>query len=552
MKYLKQYINKASILSVSICLAMFASCSDYLDVSPTDQPESKDMYKTPKQAEQGIIGVYSDLRDLSNDVYLHMSECRSDNAWVLPETDGFRDYSEIGTFRATYELKTFDNAWNSLYKIIYDANVALAKIPDITFTKEDLKNQLIGEAHFLRGWAYFELVRLYGNVPIIDRPMTTAEVNKVGQSPAQNVYDKIIVPDLKAAEEMLPVTANMKTSNNTSAAGQGRADKIATQAMLGRVYMTMAGFPLKNSSAQDLAEVKLKEVIDFARQNNKYWAPDSTEWKKQWLSENNNKYSIFAIQYRSGGTGNPAIFNFTPILPPTYTTIRIFGNSIYLEKSLMYEFSKMQSNGKQDARGIGTTVLNGYDAERNYPAYPNTTEKVNIEGVGNVEVYSKSMIYKYTNTLRKRVELGYTANIEPSMKDAYDWPVNYPVIRLEDVMLMYAEILVNKHSNISEAINIVNSIRARAGCDAVKAATTGEALKAIKKERQLEFCGEGIRWFDMVRWGDWKKNVVDKFNRYNNPAGTKVDDVKDGRYLYPIPKSAMITTPGLYKQNTDY
>ena len=70
----------------------------------------------------------------------------------------------------------------------------------------------------------------------------------------------------------------------------------------------------------------------------KFWAPDSTEWRKQWMPDATyyNKYSIFAIQYRSGGTGNPALFEFSPGLPPTYTGQRIFGNELYLEKSLMY------------------------------------------------------------------------------------------------------------------------------------------------------------------------------------------------------------------------
>lgn len=552
MKRIKQYKNKITILAFSMCLVLLSGCNDYLTVAPNDQPEAKNIYKSPKQAEQGILGVYSGLRQLSNDLYFYMSECRSDNAWVLPVTDGFREYSEIGTFRATYELSTFNATWNNLYAVIYDANVALTKIPDIEFTNDILKNQLIGEAYFLRGWAYFELVRLFGNVPVIDRPMSPAEVNQVRQSTAQEVYNKIVVPDLIAAETKLPLNKDMLTANLQSASAQGRADKIATKAMLGRVYMTMAGFPLNDPQAQNLAETKLKEVMDFATQNNKYWAADATEWQKQWMSEYNNKYSIFAIQYRTGGTGNPAIFNFSPALPPSYTTMRIFGNSIFVEKSLMYEFSKIQNNGKQDARGIGTTVLNGFDAEPNFPAYSNIIDKVNIEGVGQVDVYTQSMMYKYTNSLRKRASLGYPISFETQMKDAYDWPVNYPVIRLEDVQLMYAEILLNKKQDISGAMAIVNKIRNRAECDPAIATSVAEAMKAVKKERQIEFCGEGIRWFDMVRWGEWEKNVTDKFNRYNNPVGTEMSNIKPGRYLYPIPKNSIITVPGLYTQNPDY
>ena len=314
----------------------------------------------------------------------------------------------------------------------------------------------------------------------------------------------------------------------------------------------MAGFPLKDVSAEALAETKLKEVLDCADGNGKYWAPTAEEWQKQWLTEYNNKYSIFAIQYRSGGTGNSAIFNFSPALPPSYTSIRIYGNSIFVEKSLKYEFDKVYSNGARDIRGDGATVLDGFDAEPNFPAYSNTKETLEVPGVGEVEVYTKSFFYKYLNSLRKRQSLGYTGNFESEMKDYNDWAVNYPVIRIEDIMLMYAEVLLNKHGDISGAMSYVNKIRQRAGCDAVTAATATDAMKAVKQERRIEFAGEGIRWFDMIRYGEWEKNIKDKLSRYNNPVGTSESYIKPGRYLYPIPQTEMIGFPGLYNQNADY
>lgn len=64
--------------------------------------------------------------------------------------------------------------------------------------------------------------------------------------------------------------------------------------------------------------------------------------------------------------------------------------------------------------------------------------------------------------------------------------------------------------------------------------------------------GEGIRWFDLIRWGEWKSSIVSMFNRYNNPEGTDIGNVKDGRYLCPIPLSQMQARPGLYTQNADY
>jgi len=550
-----KHLNSIKILCLTIGVILIVSCSnDFLTLTPNDQLQTENSYKTPKQAEQAIVGIYSNLRYLANDEYLYLSEVRSDNAWSNPKTDGLREYSEIGSFRAGSDITTFNQVWNEWYKVILDANTAITKIPDITFTTQSTKDQFLGEAYFLRGWAYFELARLFGNVPIIDKPLSAAEVKTIKQSDAAEVYKTMVIPDMSKAEALLPVSSAMKTSEGASATVYGRADKIAAKAMLGRIYMTMAGFPVNDPLAQDSAEVKLKGVMDFSLANsNKYWAGDSTEWKKQWISENNNKYSIFAIQYRSGGTGNTAVFDFSSGLPPTYTTIRIYGNQIYIDKSLMYQMSLLNSAGKPDARVYNTTVLTGYAAETNWPAYSNLLQTVTLpDGTVINNVSSNSMFYKYTNSIRKRASLGYTANIEIAMKDYNDWPVNYPVIRLEDVQLLYAEVLLNKRSDVAGALGIVNKIRARAGADAVSTSlNASQALLAVKAERRIELCGEGVRWFDLVRWNDWKKAITDKFIDYNT-TDVDVSNIKDGRYLYPIPQNQMLVQPGLYVQNPDY
>lgn len=554
---MKTIINYKKILLVVAVALSVVSCKKSLDVPPTDLLDSDGFFQTPVQCEQGIIGIYSGLRSLTNDEYLYMSECRSDNVWVTPLTNGLRDHAEIGTFRAGDDIATFNNVWNEWYKVIYNANIALAKIPDCDFgDNSQMKDQFLGEAHFLRGWAYFELARLFGNIPLIDKPMQPAEVKAVPQSTAKDILDKIVVPDLKAAIEKLPVASQMVNNTNTSIAKAGRADKIAAEAMLGRVYMTMAGFPFNDAAALPLAETTLKSVIDFSESNgNKYWAPDSTEWRKQFMptADYYNKYAIFSIQHRTGGTGNPAIFNFSPALPPSYTDRRIFGNDIFVEKSLMYDFDKVYTTGgspHRDARGYGYSILTGYAAEPNNPAYTQTSEPLTLQDGTVVNVFTRTMIYKFMPSKRKIAALGMSINAEAGMQDDDDWGVNLPIIRLEDVMLMYAEILATKNANAAMAI--VNKIRERAGCAPETAASSAQALAFVKEERRIEFLGEGIRWFDLVRWNEWKTATDAKFDRYNNPEGADKSNVKDGRYLYPIPLSQMEVKPGFYTQNMGY
>lgn len=554
---MKTIINIKYIIAASVFLFAAISCDDFLETPPSDLLSSEGFYQSPSQSEQGIIGIYAGLRNMSNEEYLHLSECRSDNVWVEPQTNGIRDYSEIGTFRAGDDLATINNSWNRWYKVIYDANVAIVKIPDSDFGSYDaMKDQFLGEAYFLRGWAYFELVRLFGNIPIIDSPMSPAEVKNVAQSTAREVYDKIILPDLTAAKEKLPVSANMVDSKNSSIAKSGRADRIAARAMLARVYMTMAGFPINDNSALTLAETELKAVIDYSESNgDKFWASDSTEWRKQWVpsDEYYNKYSVFAIQYRNGGTGNPAIFNFGPALPPTYTGRRIFGNSFWVEKSLMHEFDKTYSiNGetRADARGHGFSIITGYEAEPNYPVYSQEIEKLKLPDGSEVDVFVRTIFYKYLPSMRKIEALGMSIDAEANMIDDDDWAVNYPVIRYEDILLLYAEILASK--DLNGAMNIVNRIRERAGCNSVTASSATEAMEFIKRERRIELMGEGVRWFDLVRWNEWQSAITGMFDRYNNPAGTDKSNVKNGRHLYAIPMNQMNVKPGLYQQNEGY
>lgn len=539
-------------ITITVTLVMFfASCDDFLINPPVDRLTSDGFYQTPKQSEQGVIGIYALLRDISRDEFMYMSEFRSDNIWVrLP--DGYRETSEVSNFRAGPDLNYFNSTWNKWYKVIYDSNVALQKIEACDFGTNDIfKNQLLGEVYFLRGWAYFELVRLFGNIPIIDKPMSPSEVLNVGQSLASEVYAKMVIPDMLKAKEMLPLDINILNSTGKKTPGSGRADKIAAQAMLGRIYMTMAGFPLNDAQAKAQAKTELKAVIDYSESNaNKFWAPDSVEWQKQWMSEYNNKYSIFAIQYRSGGTGNPAIFETGAKCPPSYTGFQVYNElDVWVEKSMVHEYLKVHSTGNRDARGLGHSILLGYAAEPNWPArtpqydqlYPGSPE----------QVPTNTMFYKYLNTKPKRATLGFTENIESGMKDYRDWPVNYPVLRYEDVLLMYAELLAGE-GNPTGAVGIVNKIRQRAGCDEVSASSAAEALNLIKKERRLELFGEGVRWFDLVRWNEWQQTIINMFHAYNNPSGSEDANVKDGRYLYPIPMNQINVKPGLYQQNTGY
>lgn len=183
-------------------------------------------------------------------------------------------------------------------------------------------------------------------------------------------------------------------------------------------------------------------------------------------------------------------------------------------------------------------------------AYSNAKELLTVDGESD-SVYVESIIYKPIPSKPKLDALGLSMNYS-TLKDYNDWPVNYAVIRIEDMMLLQAEILVDE-GKTAEALAIVNEIRSRAGIDPVATdVDAATARKYVRRERRLELFGEGVRWFDQVRYGTWKQDIIDMFARYGNPEGASASNVADGRYLYPIPANQMNITPGLYKQNAGY
>lgn len=528
----------------------FTACSDgYMNTPPANLVSSESFYKTATQADQAVVGLYSDMQRFDYNGYFLMAECRSDNFWVDPQPNALREYSEIGTFRATWSLTSFNDTWNELYKTIYDANVLLSKVDGSEFQSEDTRNQFKGEARFMRGWAYLELARMFGNVPIINKPVTPNESKTVPQSTPREVFDQMVIPDLTEAANLLPYKNKLVDAKGTTVSASGRADKIAAQAMLARAYMTLAGYPFNDTEAKASAKTLLKGILDYSASNgNAYWAPTIEEWKKQWMPSTDyyNKYTIFAIQHRLKENNNYVAFNSTVELAPSLTSIRVMGNSIYIEKSLEYEFER---NNHRDLRGLGTTTLEAQAAEKNFNEYANEQGTYTDENGQVHDVLLKTSFYKFYPSKKKLADLGMSFE-EGQLSNYYDWPTNYPVIRLEDMMLLYAEILADE-GNLTEAMNYVNKIRARAGLDQPTASSKEEAQKYIERERRLELIGEGVRWFDMVRHGNWKETLTKMFNSYNNPEGTNLDFLKN--YLFPIPQNQYNSVAkDFYHQNDGY
>ena len=175
------------IILLASTLFTTASCEDWLEVkSPTSRP-TVDFFQTPVQAEQALLGIYNGLLPVPEYILL-MSDGRSDDVWTEPADDKQRDYVDISVFNPNiYTAGTINSAWNAFYKIVSRSNLFLERVEKLEFNSGedadiDVKATFMAEARFLRAYAYFELVRYFGRVPVATQSLSAAEAMSTPQS----------------------------------------------------------------------------------------------------------------------------------------------------------------------------------------------------------------------------------------------------------------------------------------------------------------------------------------------------------------------------------
>lgn len=236
-------------------------------------------------------------------------------------------------------------------------------------------------------------MRFFGRVPLTTTALTTEEAFQLGQSEASEIYEQVIVPDLQfAVNNLAEVAFDCKNGKHSE-----RVSQTAAKALLGKVYLTMAGFPLYQEGKKAQAANLFKEVIDYADTNSKYWAPDMNAWNNMWIHENDNKYSIFEIQYiTAADEGNPMVTLSVPSNPGTEWCGNnlVTGTHLYIEKGLQMHYIELNEDGKsyKDQRTDGTM---------------NTKETVDEEG--NISTSTGNTFYvKFFESRVKRAKLGYS------------------------------------------------------------------------------------------------------------------------------------------------
>ena len=498
-------INNKTITRVflvgTLMLGM-VSCKDDLMLEPENNITQNSFYTTEQQISQALSGVSSAMINASSrggfdvNFYLLASEVRSNNYTALSQ-NGNRDYYAINRFQDTSSTDEIDILWDDAYQLISYANMLLSRIDAVPFADPAIREQYRSEARFLRSYAYFELMRTFGKVPLIDHPVSPEEAAKIPRTELATLYT-FITSEIEASIGGLKDTYDAKN--------KGRITKAAAHAMLGRIYLTGSGYPLNNGAYVEKARANLLAVIQKEGQFVSF-APTYADLFK---SANDNKYHLFEIQHISGGVSQGSYL--PSYVSPNFGVSDPYYNaqgSLYSSGELGVSQSLISSYEPGDLR-LPLTIKTQFIAQNGQPDNQNFFVKFREKGM--------------------------------VITNRYDWPINFPIIRYEDVLLMYAEVL-NSQGNTSSAVPFLNRIRQRAGLTPVSASiSSGDFTTALRKERRVEFAGEGVYWHDLVRWniGVAVINQAAAALNYNYTITTN-------DYLYQIPLS-QIQVAG-YDQN---
>ncbi len=276
-------MKKFLILIYLISVINFISCEDELYQEPVTSKVSSNFYSTEEEIEEAVNAVYSSLRKkgLYNLYLPALGEISSDNTFdeVPANDDGI--YGQLDEFTTITSNSIVEATWEAAYIGIQWANIVLNRIPDVNFDEEDVKDNRIGEVKFIRALLYFNLVRLYGDVPLVVEETTDPnDYFGQGRTASSEVY-KQIETDLKEAIEVLP----------DEASEEGRVIKTAGQALLAKVYLTEGDL----SSAKTLLEtVYNSEKHSLLGDVNDIFDIDNE----------GNEEIIFAVQFVAGLNGN--------------------------------------------------------------------------------------------------------------------------------------------------------------------------------------------------------------------------------------------------------
>jgi tetratricopeptide (TPR) repeat protein len=495
MKKLNKYIILCLILASS-------SCTDILVEDPQDQIFVENYFETENDAISAVNSIYAILNSTStpptfggvyHSSYWVTSGLASDemeNRFV-----GVLEYDQLENFTHNPVNGTLYDLWQNCYKGINNANFAINGIPDVPMN-EERKANLLGEARFLRGLLYFELVRLFGEVPLF---IETEPPLFPSKSSISEVYDQIKTDLNFAVENTFPEHARGE--------GLGRATSGAAKTLLAKVHLTLGDY-------QECITL-CNEVINSGRYE--LWEDFADAFR---IANENGKESIFNIGFGDAG-GSISFWEVGQF------------NVRLLPQQLRQQIPGVNAQGWQ----VATQDL--------FDSFDQNDRRLSVTLMDKVFALDGRVI-----TVEPHIRKYWDQESEPNGGNTEN---DLPYLRLSDVYLMKAEALneLNNGPN-DEAYEAINKVRKRARFNGeielyilpdLSGLSYDSFKTALLNERRWEFTGEGKRWFDLVRFNKLEEAVK---------AAKPDAQVMDFHSLFPIPQEELDLNQNLLPQNTGY
>ena len=503
---MKRNINLL-ITAIILGIACVVACNKKLNVLDQNNPTTESYFKTAAELQNGVNGIYSTLRSgnlvgrewfFTHD--MRGSETGSGGAQLeAPRAELLKQPSPAPS------NAVMTSVWTGAYQMINRANLVIKKGPDVK-DNAALRDVLVGEAEFLRAWAYFELVSQWGDVPLYTEPVSSVTGYKA-KSPAADIY-ALIIADLTDAVSKLPATASQ----------QGRATKGAANALLGRVQLQNGDYAAAKAALLQVYG-KYSLVPNFSDN----FDGDVQKASDQFTAGHEfNQESVFEVAFFDKGDDN---FNWGYVGegPTADASIMrsqeygiVWGNVVPSDQ-ILNEFEPGDPRYGYTFYESGDKILTMGGTE---PGVALTENGMNVapstrNGVTKKRVYRKYSVLDWTDD-----------GFHPD-------GINQRIIRYADVLLMLAECEAEAGTP-AQAASYINEVRARPSVNMppVVLNSKDQAIEAVIHERAVELAGEEINNIDMLRWR--KKGYYPAIRP--DPKPTQVA-------MFPIPSSETSANP---------
>jgi hypothetical protein len=501
--------NMKKIFLLLLTVVVIAGCSEsFLDTVPLTSKTNNDFYKTPTDMAQALTASYVTLvavpsGNVTSTYPFAISELMSDERFG---GGGDNDLEP----RATCDFKISSSdmylgSWERYYTGIYRCNMILENIDKPAWASDAEKGKVEGQARFLRAMFYFDLSRLFGEVPLI----IVTKPQNLPKAPAAETYAQI-ASDLKAAIEAFPAVPY----GTSVYADLGRANKWVAEALMARVFLFYTGYygtadlPLVGGGSVTKTEV-IAWITDCKDNSGYKLMP---EFRNLWPYSVANKLSW----YGETGANAESMFSLK------FSTFADWGTSIFYsnQMNLFFGWRAYSYKGAMgEGWGFGTVNKKLWDAwPDNDIRKKGSICKVDdpAEGIDasydlGTDFHDKQMDETgYWQKKYRPINIYGDDNATPPVKEWHNYsvkfykaPKNMQLDNMQDIVLIrFADVLL-MHSELTQTVEGINRVRARADTTKLRTALppiAAYSLDALKDERRFELAFEGVRYYDLMRW----------------------------------------------------